>query len=146
MASEISINKYTWMDQWTNLSLDTTLNGVKMSSMGTFEIENENRELDAVCIYNILPDDCSTCLYKEFCKFKDQSKIETECLCPFMTTGENCEIDDCQCSNGGQCYTNDKTNHVKPFIDHFSNLMSRSQMLGKLFIGIYSSGKVYKCY
>ena len=67
---ETSINQYKWMNQLTNLSLNTTLNGVKMSSMGIFEIENENREFDAVCIYNILPDDCSKCFNSEFCRFK----------------------------------------------------------------------------
>ena len=100
------------MNQLTNLSLDTSLNGVKISSSGQWLIEDEDRELDAVCIYNILPDDCSTCLYKDFCKFKDQSKNETECLCPFMTTGENCEIDECQCLNGGQCYMDSVTRTV----------------------------------
>ena len=117
-SNEISINQYEWMNQLTNLSLNTTLNGVKISSVGTFEIENENRELDAVCIYNILPDDCSTCLYKDFCKYKDQSKNETECLCPFMTEGENCEIDECKCLNGGQCYTNDETRQVECLCPH----------------------------
>ena len=97
----------------TNLSLDTSFNGVKISSSGQWQIEDENQKLDAFCIYNILPNDCSTCLYPEFCKFKDQSKNETECLCPFMTTGKNCEIDKCQCLNGGQCYTNDETNQVE---------------------------------
>ena len=118
VASEKSINKYEWMNQWTNLSLDTSLNGVKISSSGQWQIEDENRELDAVCIYNILPDDCLTCLYKEFCKFKYQSKNETECLCPFMTEGKNCEIDECKCLNGGQCFTNDKTKQVECLCPH----------------------------
>ena len=60
----------------------------------------------------------STCLYREFCKYKDQSKIETQCLCPFMTRGENCKIDECKCLNGGQCYTNDKTKQVECLCPH----------------------------
>ena len=63
VASEISVNQYEWMNQLTNLSLDTTLNGVKISASGQWQIEDENRELDAVCIYNILPDDCNNNFY-----------------------------------------------------------------------------------
>ena len=106
------------MNQWTNLSLNTSLNGVKIASSGQWEIEDEIQELDSVCIHNIQPDDCSTCLYKEFCKFKDQSKTETECLCPFMMNGDNCEIDECKCLNGGQCYTNDGTDQVECLCPH----------------------------
>ena len=109
----MSINQYTWMDKWTNLSVDTNLNGVKLSRSGQWEIEDENRELDAVCIYNVLPDDCSTCLNKEFCRFTDQSKEETKCLCPAMTKGENCQINECSCINGGQCFFNDETDRFE---------------------------------
>ena len=110
MKSEITINQYTWMNEWTNLSKNTNMNGVKMSISGMWESENEIEELDAICIYNILPDDCSSCLNKEFCKYKDQTKLETECLCPVMTEGEKCQINQCPCLNGGQCLVNDESN------------------------------------
>ena len=109
----MSVNQFIWIDTWTNLSLDINLNFGNQSLSGQLEIENEERELDTVCVYDILPDNCSKCLFKELCRYKDQTKNETECLCPLMTKGENCEIDECPCLNGGKCYLNDEHNRFE---------------------------------
>ena len=101
------------MDTWTNLSLDSNLIIGNQSSSFQVDIKQRNRELDTVCVYNILPDDCSKCLYREFCKYRDQTKNEIECLCPLMTKGENCEIDECPCLNGGKCYLHDEHNRFE---------------------------------
>ena len=113
LASKISVNEFTWIETWTNLSIDSNLIIGNQSSSVQLEIKQRNRELDTVCVYNILPDDCSKCLYREFCKYKDQTKNEIECLCPLMTKGENCEIDECPCFNGGKCYLNDEHNRFE---------------------------------
>ena len=101
------------MDTWTNLSLESNLNIGDQSSSVQLELMQQNRELDTVCIYNIVPDDCSKCSSRELCKYKDQTKNEIECLCPFLTNGENCEIDECPCLNGGKCYLNEKNNRFE---------------------------------
>ena len=118
ITGERNINQYNWTDKWTNLSQNTSLNGVKMSSSGQWEIENENRELDAVCIFNILLTECSSCLNQEFCITNNRNQNEYECLCPATTKGDKCEINDCQCLNGGQCYTNDITNRIECLCPH----------------------------
>ena len=124
VGGDITSNQYQWANEWTDLGLDTTLNGVKMSSSGVWGIENENRKLNAVCVYNIIPDDCSRCLNKEFCRYKDESKTESECICPDMTEGEICEKDLCPCLNGGQCRLNNDTNDTEclcPYPFHGNN-------------------------
>ena len=60
-----------------------------------------NEENDAVCVYNIIPDECSECSKDSFCRYTNG---ETECDCQKMTKGEHCEIDSCShCQNGGFC-------------------------------------------
>ena len=67
-----------------------------------------NEEYDTVCVYNIIPDECSECSEESFCRYTDS---ETECDCQKMTKGEYCEIDSCsQCQNGGFC----KINNIPP--------------------------------
>ena len=67
-----------------------------------------NEEYDTVCVYNIIPDECSECSEESFCRYTDS---ETECDCQKMTKGEYCEIDSCsQCQNGGFC----KINNITP--------------------------------
>ena len=90
---------------------------VVMTNTGEWEWINENisvdeegygrrinEEYDAVCVYNIIPDDCSECSEQSFCRYTNS---ETECDCQKMTNGEFCEIDSCShCQNGGFCKIN----------------------------------------
>ena len=67
--------------------------------------EEENKFLNAVCVYNIIPDEnCSRCQNESFCKFDKRAEKEIECVCRKTTRGEFCEIDLCRhCENGGYC-------------------------------------------
>ena len=63
-----------------------------------------NEKYDTVCVYNIIPDECSECSEESFCRYTNS---ETECDCQKMTKGEYCEIDSCShCQNGGFCKMN----------------------------------------
>ena len=63
-----------------------------------------NEEYDTVCVYNIIPEECSECSEESFCRYTNS---ETECDCQKMTKGEYCEIDSCShCQNGGFCKKN----------------------------------------
>ena len=57
---------------------------------------------DAVCVYNIIPDECSGCSEESFCRYTDSEGKETECVCPQIAEGEYCEIVlSSPCQNGG---------------------------------------------
>ena len=115
---EISGSTYNWMT--TNFTLESTerapFRGVRLSTTGGWQMEDEETELDAICVYNIIPDGCEKCRDKNFCRYADQSRSEVECICPVVHEGENCERDLCeglQCFNGGQCYLNDQIRKVE---------------------------------
>ena len=111
IAREIRISQFEWKNISINLSSNPNLNGIKMTKTGNWVIEDEDTvRHNSVCIYNIIPDDCSKCAIKEFCRYKDASVIENECICPVMTRGKFCEKHLCEhCLNGGQCINNKKT-------------------------------------
>ena len=51
------------------------------------------------------------CQNESFCRYKDISRKETECICKKTTKGDNCEVDLCShCQNGGFCDFKDATN------------------------------------
>ena len=79
---------------------------------------NEGDIFNAVCVYNILPDEnCSQCQNESVCKFNERAENEIECVCQKMTKGEFCEIDLCSdCKNGGYCEeTEDGTQCICPY-------------------------------
>ena len=91
---------------WINASLDVYNDayGVTMTKTGHWVGINENEMKDSVCVYNIIPSSCSKCLNKTFCRYKDHTRTETECVCPSSRHGDNCEINLCsKCQNGGYC-------------------------------------------
>ena len=119
---EISGSRYKWTE--TNFALNgkstgTSLSGVKLSNVtfnepnitGLWQMEDENdNELDTICVYNIIPNECDKCPDKNFCRLTDRSRKEVECICPIVK-GENCDTDLCdglQCFNGGECFLNNR--------------------------------------
>ena len=94
----------TWGDQ-----------DVFLNNRGEWDWTAENDLFDAVCVYDIIPDEnCSKCQNESFCRYKDTSRKETECLCKKTTQGENCEIDLCShCQNGGYCDFKGTTNEIQ---------------------------------
>ena len=107
-GTEITGSKFEW--SYTNYNNDSSLQGVKMSKSGQWENEDEHNLLHAICIYDIIPDECSECLNENFCRFKNSRRAEVECICPVMTKGDKCEKDLCQlCSDEVQCLLNTET-------------------------------------
>ena len=78
--------------------------GVFMNDVGEWDWTDETSLFNAVCVYNIPDENCSKCQNESFCRYKDVSRTETECICKRTTEGENCEFDLCSnCQNGGYC-------------------------------------------
>ena len=91
----------TWGDQ-----------DVYMNNLGQWDWKDEDDDmlLDAVCIFDIPDERCSKCQNESFCRYKDISRKETECICKKTTKGDNCEVDLCsRCQNGGFCDLKDAT-------------------------------------
>ena len=93
---------YRWMN--ASLGLNNDAFGVTMLTTGDWVDTNELEMKDSICVYNIIPDGCSKCLYTNFCRYSDHTRSEIECFCPNSRRGENCEINLCaECQNGGFC-------------------------------------------
>ena len=91
---------------WINASLEFNINfnGVKMLQNGQWQNADEFELLDSVCVYNIVPDNCSNCFDENSCRYIDETRSKTECFCPVTRSGHYCEINLCsQCQNGGYC-------------------------------------------
>ena len=107
-GTEITGSKFEWTN--TNFKHDSSLNGVKMSKSGQWQMEDEHNLLNAICVYDIIPDECSECLYENFCRFKNSTRTEIECICPVMTEGDKCEQNLCRhCSDEVQCLLDTET-------------------------------------
>ena len=110
--AEIEINQYDWINGTS--TLNSGLNGVAMSKSGLWQGSKEDELLDSVCIFNIIPDECSKCLNEEYCRYKDGHQEEVECICPNSTQGDHCEKNLCpQCLNEGQCYDDPETSETE---------------------------------
>ena len=88
--------------------------------------ESDDVLFDAVCVYDVIPEEkCSKCQNESFCRYKDLSRKETECVCKKTTEGVHCEVDLCaNCQNGGYCDFKDATNEIQcicpfPFYGEF---------------------------
>ena len=119
----VEIKHHDWInftDKDFGYSMDSPIlwmgeNYVFMTNTGEWEWTNEsedgNEVLDAVCVYNIIPDECSKCPEESFCRYTDSERKKTECVCQKMIEGEHCEINSCShCQNGGFC----SKNHIPP--------------------------------
>ena len=96
--------------EWSTFKHDSKFKGVKMSKSGQWQMEDEQNLLNAICVYDIIPDECSKCLNGNFCRFKNSTRTEVECICPVMTEGDKCELGLCRkCSDGVQCLLNTET-------------------------------------
>ena len=102
------IKNYGWM----NISnYDSEF--VILTENGEWETADESLTRDAVCVFNILPhEDCSKCQDEAFCRFANEERTKTECVCPVGKEGEFCQDDSCyHCQNQGYCkFNNGKSN------------------------------------
>ena len=110
--TEIIGSRFEWSN--TTFKHESSLKGVKMSKSGQWQLEDEQNLLNAICVYDIIPDECSECLNENFCRFKNSTWTEVECICPVMTEGDKCEQDLCRhCSDEVECLQNTETgDHV----------------------------------
>ena len=100
---------------------------VFMTYTGVWEWAEENNSFNAICVYNIIPDEnCSKCQNESACKFDKREEKEIECVCRKMTEGEFCETDLCShCKNGGYC---DENKCICPYPFHGRNCEGRCQV------------------
>ena len=98
------VHHFSWI--WFP-SDDPGFKDVTLSSDGVWKTADEQLSINAVCVYNIEQDnDCSKCFDKDFCRYTDRTRQETECVCPVNRLGDNCQYDMCDCRNGGYCRFN----------------------------------------
>ena len=108
----IVVNDHNWIN--STFSINTEMNGVKMTTYGKWEVSYESELLSSICVYNIIPSECSKCLHAEFCRYQDQNRLDVQCVCPSTRKGHYCEKNICsKCSNGGHCSINDITKEIK---------------------------------
>lgn len=74
-----TINPY---HQWINYAeiISSAEKGVAMSGSGRWQGRDENDRLDSVCVFNIIPDECSDCTNRNYCRYEDGSRTEIECM------------------------------------------------------------------
>ena len=84
-------------------------NAISLSTTGEWQAEPPwESDLNSICVYNIESKSiCSRCSSKTFCRYTDNTRNRTECLCTNDRKGYNCETDLCLqnggCQNGGSC-------------------------------------------
>ena len=102
-----------------------------LASNGNWTFIGANETIDSVCVYNIIPDQCSKCQDQAFCRYADlgfsyllflstiwisdaveyrtearilyadKSRQQTVCVCPNSKTGDHCEINLCSHCKNG---------------------------------------------
>ena len=74
-----TINPY---HQWINYGdvIDSGENGVAMSRSSLWQGKDENNMLDSVCVFNVIPDECSKCPNKNYCRYITGSRTVVECM------------------------------------------------------------------
>ena len=121
--------EYIKSHDWMSLS-NIGSEFVILTKEGEWKTTDLLNKRDSVCVVNISPDEnCSNCPDEAFCRFKNETKQETECVCSIDREGEFCQNDLCShCQNGGSCRLNnedlDQFDCIcpKPFFgDHCTN-------------------------
>ena len=76
------------VNTWINSGFEYVI----MTEEGKWKTTDGLNQRNSVCVLNIPPNDnCSKCYNKAFCRFKKQSRQETECVCPLDREGKFCE-------------------------------------------------------
>ena len=72
-----------------NITDKPNFNKVMMTNTGQWELVKQNELIDTVCVFNIQSDhNCAECWNEDFCRFTDDSKQQTKCICPNIRRGE----------------------------------------------------------
>ena len=132
---------------------------VILTADGQWKTTDELNQRDSVCVYNLLPhENCSNCPDAAFCRFTNETRQETECVCSIGKKGKFCENDLCShCQNGRYCRHHDEESDQfhcicpKPFcgencsssknfiaLFHYTYIINRAQQL-EYFSGINRS-------
>ena len=118
-------------DEWISLTEKTpgyfnewTEKDVFMTNSGVWDWAEENNSFNAVCVFNIIPENCSKCQNESACRFDKREEKEIECLCRKTTEGKFCETDLCShCKNGGYC---DENQCICPYPFHGTHCEGKS--------------------
>lgn len=77
---------YDWINM--DLSGPNELKGVSLTYTGRWRSENLNRKMDSICVFNVIPESCSKCPNKLFCRYQDNRR-RTHCLEEIQTVNVN---------------------------------------------------------
>ena len=61
---------------------ESYIKGLQLTKSGQWESIKETDEVNTVCVYNIIPNECSKCSDKYFCQYFDE-KQQAKCICKF---------------------------------------------------------------
>ena len=101
--------EYFKMYDWINIShYDSDF--VILVDDGQWNTTDGLNQRDSVCVFNILSHEhCPKCPDDKFCRFKNETRQEIECICPIDRKGEFCQDKICShCENGGYCRFDDE--------------------------------------
>lgn len=69
LSDLVEINHFDWIDY--DSSNKSLFNKMTLASNGNWTFIGANETIDSVCVYNIIPDQCSKCQDQAFCRYAD---------------------------------------------------------------------------
>ena len=67
---------------------ESYIKGIQLTKTGQWESIKETDEVNTVCIYNVIPNECLNCNDSYFCHYLNEKK-HTECICKFDVEDPN---------------------------------------------------------
>ena len=114
----VHIKKYDWVD--IDLKKLRGQHEITLTSTGRWTTAKDSEIHDSVCVFNVPIPNCSNCPDETFCRYTDEKKEHSHCVCADWEEGELCESEsaiyfgsDSPCENQGYKYFNEHANEIE---------------------------------